>query len=86
MKEGGHDVPEEEILVRYHNGLQNFDKIFFKYDKVVLIDTSSDANILLLEITNAKLSYIHENLIEVIFAHQLTRTINWLQSTLDNWS
>ena len=82
MKEGGHNVPEEEILVRYHNGLQNFDKTFFKYDKVVFIDTSSEANILLLEINNTKLSYIHQNLIDVLFLHQLTQTINWLQSVL----
>lgn len=78
VSEGGHNVPLEEITKRYIAGLQNFDLTFNRFDKVVMIDTSLEQNILLLEIEKSKIQYIHYGLGSILTVNKLTNLTNWI--------
>lgn len=82
VEEGGHNVPLEEIIKRYKNGLVNRDLHFDKFDKVVLIDTSKNQNILLLETNELKINYLNEGLAIILFKNNLSNILNWLNSSL----
>ena len=66
VKEGGHNVSEEQIIKRYKKGLENLNIYFDKFDKIVIIDTSKELNILLLEINDQRINYINENLVTIL--------------------
>jgi len=78
VSEGGHNVPLSEITTRYIAGLQNFDSSFNRFDRVIMIDTSLEQNILLLEIENSEINYIHKNLESILSVNKLSKLSNWI--------
>lgn len=73
VSEGGHFVPEDEIIHRYYAGLRNFDAYFEKYDCVRLIDTSGKANKTYLEIIDNKVVNVKPALVDIVDHHKLLK-------------
>ena len=82
VKEGGHNVSEEQIIKRYKKGLENLNIYFDKFDKIVIIDTSKELNILLLEINDQRINYINENLVTILFNNKLFKILDWLKNSI----
>ena len=67
MLEGGHNVDDNTISERYLNGLVNFDKYFYKYDFVIMLDNSTIGEIKQLFVyTEGKVVYADEKLVEIV--------------------
>ena len=65
--EGGHNVDDNTISERYLNGLVNFDKYFYKYDFVIMLDNSTIGEIKQLFVyTEGKVVYADEKLVEIV--------------------
>lgn len=78
ITEGGHSVPENQIIERYKKGLANYDSTFHSFDKVILIDTSQDKNKLLFEMSNKEPIYIDATYIDLILDHSLNTNLQWI--------
>lgn len=67
MLEGGHNVDDNTISERYLNGIVNFDKYFYKYDFVIMLDNSTIGEIKqLFFYTEGKVVYADEKLVEIV--------------------
>lgn len=82
VAEGGHFVPEDEIVKRYHVGLKNFDDYFEKYDCVKFIDTSGDVSKIYLEISDKEIVNVQPEIVEIINQHKLPKLKNKLDKEL----
>lgn len=65
--EGGHNVDDNTISESYLNGLVNFDKYFYKYDFVIMLDNSTIGEIKQLFVyKEGKVVYADEKLVEIV--------------------
>jgi len=80
--EGGHFVPENEIINRYHKGLNNFDAYFSEYNNVKFIDTSKQTNELYLEIKNKEITIIKPEIIDIAKSHKLANLKAFIDSII----
>ena len=78
ITEGGHSVPENQIIERYKKGLVNYDSTFLSFDKVIFIDTSRDKNKLLFEMSNKEPIYIDDSYIDLVLEHDLNINLHWI--------
>lgn len=74
MREGGHNVPVDEILSRFTKGLKNLDNTIGNFNKVVIINTSEKKNRLLFECTNGNINFVEPTFIDMLFKHSLEKT------------
>lgn len=82
VREGGHNVPVDEIRSRFTKGLKNLDNTIGDFNKVVIINTSEKTNRLLYECTNDQINFVEPSYIDMLFKYSLEKTKLWLMERL----